>query len=406
MDKIQELKDQITQMIDQSASKADVETKFTELWQAMENRDKDTPDYEQMKSDFETMLETKFSEQEEKQRKTNYEPENEKPFKSFGEFLAKAKNKAEEVKALAEGAGETGGYLVPEEYRSEILRIGVENSVVRNQSARVIPMSTPTLKIPALNQSSNENHLYGGVVAYWTGEGEEKTASEPKFKQIQLDVKKLVGLVVSSDELTDDAITSMGGLLQQMFGETLAFYEDEAFLQGNGVGKPLGVVDAPATVEVTRAAEDDVQTGDLINMMVRFLRRGGSPVWVMNHEVWEKILKLQDGNNNYIFFPGMSGNITGAVPMSLYGYPIIITEKLPQLGTSGDIILADFRYYLIGDRQRLTVDESIHHKFAEDQTTWRFVQRVDGQPWIDSAVTPRSGGDSLSPFVKLNTNTA
>ena len=405
MDKIQELKDQITQMIDESASKADVDTKFNELWQAMDNRDKDTPDYEKMKSDFETMLETKFSELEEKQRKASYEPEEKKDFKCFGDFLAKAKNKAEEVKALAEGAGETGGYLVPEEYREEILRIGVENSVVRNQNARVIPMNTPTLKIPALNQSSNENHLYGGVVAYWTGEGEEKTASEPKFKKIQLDVKKLIGLVVSSDELTDDAITSMGGLLQQMFGETLAFYEDEAFLQGNGVGKPLGVVDAPATVEVTRAATNDVQTGDLINMMVRFLRRGGSPVWVMNHEVWEKILKLQDGNNNYIFFPGMSGNITGGVPMSLYGYPIIITEKLPQLGTSGDIILADFRYYLIGDRQRLTVDESMHHKFAEDETTWRFVQRVDGQPWIDSAVTPRSGGDSLSPFVKLNTDT-
>ena len=405
MDKIQELKDQITQMIDESASKADVDTKFNELWQAMDNRDKNTPDFDQLKSDFETMLETKFSELEEKQRKASYEPEEKKDFKCFGDFLAKAKNKAEEVKALAEGAGETGGYLVPEEYREEILRIGVENSVVRNQSARVIPMNTPTLKIPALNQSSNENHLYGGVVAYWTGEGEEKTASEPKFKKIQLDVKKLIGLVVSSDELTDDAITSMGGLLQQMFGETLAFYEDEAFLQGNGVGKPLGVVDAPATVEVTRAATNDVQTGDLIDMMVRFLRRGGSPVWVMNHEVWEKILKLQDGNNNYIFFPGMSGNITGGVPMSLYGYPIIITEKLPQLGTSGDIILADFRYYLIGDRQRLTVDESMHHKFAEDETTWRFVQRVDGQPWIDSAVTPRSGGDSLSPFVKLNTDT-
>ena len=116
-----------------------------------------------------------------------------------------------------------------------------------------------------------------------------------------------------------------------------------------------------------------------------------------------EIYKLKDENSNYILLPGSNSNISGALPSTIYGIPVIVSEKLPALGTAGDILLADMRYYLIGDRQRLTVDESIHVKFNTDEKSWRFVQRVDGQPWIDSAITPRQGGVTLSPFVKLTT---
>jgi HK97 family phage major capsid protein len=89
------------------------------------------------------------------------------------------------------------------------------------------------------------------------------------------------------------------------------------------------------------------------------------------------------------------------LPTTIYGIPVVVTEKVPAKGSIGDIMLADMRYYLIGDRQRLTIEESMHVKFKFDEKAWRFVQRVDGQPWLDSAITPRAGGSTISPFVIL-----
>jgi HK97 family phage major capsid protein len=124
-------------------------------------------------------------------------------------------------------------------------------------------------------------------------------------------------------------------------------------------------------------------------------------VWIVNQSVLPEIYKLKDENSNYILLPGSNASIAGALPQTVYGIPVIVSEKLPALGTSGDIVLADMSYYLVGDRQQLTVDESIHVKFQTDEKSWRFVSRVAGQPWIDSAITPRNGGVTLSPFVKL-----
>jgi HK97 family phage major capsid protein len=263
-------------------------------------------------------------------------------------------------------------------------------------------MNSPIMKIPSLNMASNASgSLFGGVTAYWGGEAAEKTESNPKFKQITLEAKKLIGYVESSDELIDDSIISMGQLLSDVFSQTIAFEEDAAFLTGNGVNKPLGIINSGATVTVNRAATNSVQTTDLVNMLARFYRRGGTPVWVINQSVLPDIYKLKDENSNYILLPGFNSNISQALPTTIYGIPVIVSEKLPAKGTAGDVMLADFRYYVIGDRQRLTIEESMHVKFKFDEKAWRFVQRVDGQCWLDSAITPRAGGQTISPFVIL-----
>jgi len=305
-------------------------------------------------------------------------------------------------KALAEDTGSTGGYLVPEQFQNELLRVQLEETVVRANGARVIPMNSNILKMPAVNVASNANgSIFGGVTAYWTGEAETKTASQPAFKQVTLQANKLIGYVESSDELNNDSVISLGGLLQDLFTQTIAFEEDNAFLNGNGVGKPLGIINAPATVSVTRTTASKIGTVDLVNMLARFYRKGGQPVWIINQTALPEIYKLKDENSNYILLPGSNSSIANALPTSIYGIPVIVSEKLPALGTSGDILLADMRYYLVGDRQRITIEESMHVKFQTDEKAWRFVTRVDGQPWIDSAITPRNGGDTLSPFVKL-----
>lgn len=388
-----------------NSNKAEIDSKIAELKTAIDNR---SAEVDKQYNNFETKMETKLTEMVEKITNAFPKPnmvseENQNKYgKTMGDFLLKVRNKDNEVKDLAEGAGDTGGYLVPEAFSSEILRVELENSVVRSAGARVINMTTPILKIPALNMASNAaGSIYGGVTAYWTAENASKTESEPDFKRVTLEPKKLCGYTESSDELVDDAIVSMGNLLSEMFGEVLAFEEDYAFLTGNGVGKPLGITVSPCFITVSRNSGSIVVTSDVIDMLARFKGNMARATWIVNQSVLPYIYKLMDENDNFIWHPGGSGNIATAVPGTLYGIPIRVTEKVPAVGTTGDLMLCDFGYYLVGDRQGLRVEESMHYKFQNDQKVWRMVKRVDGQPWLDSAITPRAGGSTLSPFVGI-----
>ena len=85
----------------------------------------------------------------------------------------------------------------------------------------------------------------------------------------------------------------------------------------------------------------------------------------------------------------------------LMGMPVTWTEKLPLLGTQGDILLADWRYYIIGDRQATTIESTKFDRWRFDQTSWRVVHRVDGQPWLSAPLTYADGATTVSPFVIL-----
>ena len=82
---------------------------------------------------------------------------------------------------------------------------------------------------------------------------------------------------------------------------------------------------------------------------------------------------------------------------------MILTEKCKTLGTKGDIYYADLSYYVIGDRQGVTIASSPHVNFTSGQTVWRFTERLDGAVWMDSAVTPANGSNTISPIVALAT---
>ncbi len=87
--------------------------------------------------------------------------------------------------------------------------------------------------------------------------------------------------------------------------------------------------------------------------------------------------------------------------MQLMGIPIAVSEKMQPLGTAKDVALVDFQHYLIGDRQQVDIAYSEHYKFTNNQATWRFVARVDGQPWLRQYVTGQDGSTQLSPYVYL-----
>ena len=123
-----------------------------------------------------------------------------------------------------------------------------------------------------------------------------------------------------------------------------------------------------------------------------------SVAWVANKAVLPQLIIL---GSTYITWTSIAGQ---KVPGTLFGIPLYFTEHVATLGSVGDIGLYDFDQYLIGDRKGLKVDRSIEYRFSNDETTWRFVKRVDGQPLLDSAFTPKRGS-TQSPFVCLASTT-
>ena len=333
-------------------------------------------------------------------------------FEGMAEFLLKihhviiARNGFDpRLKDLGEGAGDQGGFLVPEEFRAELLRITLESALVRPR-ARVVPMGGLTLRYPAIRDASHASTVRGGISAVWSPEaGDVSSATnEPTFAQAVLTAKKLTAYTVSSNELLADSAISLEAILMQLFGEAIAYFEDDAFIAGVGGAQPVGILNADALVSVakeTGQAADTIVWENLIKVYSRLLPGShGRCTWYACQDTFPQlaVMSLSVGTGGA---PVWMNNGVSGPPATILGRPLILTEKAETVGDAGDIVCADFSYYLIGDRQAMTVASSPHVKFINDQTVWRFIQRVDGRPWIDTALTPRNGTLTLSPFVAL-----
>ena len=299
-----------------------------------------------------------------------------------------------------------GGFLIPEQLRSELLRVALETGIVRGR-ARVIPMETLRVPFPAIDATSNASSVFGGIVGYWTEEGAALTESQASFGRIVLDAKKLTAYTTVPNELLSDSITSFQAFIDQIFPEALAFYEDIAFLKGSGVGEPLGSLAAGNTAIVVVAKEVGQPAASIVweNIVKMFSRMlPGSldrAVWVCSIDTFPELatmaLSVGTGGSAIWLNNGQSGP-----PMTILGRPVVFTEKAPGLlGAQGDISFVDFGYYLIGDRQVMSAMSSPHFKFGNDQTAYRIIERLDGRPWLQSAITPQNAGPTLSPFVQL-----
>lgn len=298
-----------------------------------------------------------------------------------------------------------GGFLIPETLRAQLLRIALETAVVRPR-ARVIPMESLTVPFPTVDSTSNASTVYGGVTAYWTEESGQLQETSAKFGRIKLEAKKLTAYTEVPNELFTDSIVSLEAFINEIFPEALAWFEDIAFMRGTGVGEPLGFLHAGNGAAVSVAKEsgqgaDTIVWENLVKMFARMLPTSlGRSVWIANLDTFPELatMALSVGTGGSAIW--LNNGVEGP-PMSILGRPVVFTEKADTLGDAGDINLVDLGYYLIGDRQAVQAATSPHYRFQNDQTAIRFIERVDGRPWIQSAITPNKGANTLSPFVKL-----
>jgi HK97 family phage major capsid protein len=305
-----------------------------------------------------------------------------------------------------------GGFLIPETLRSDILMWSLEHSIVR-PLAQVIPMSSLRVPIPMIDSTSNVSSVFGGIVAYWTEEGAALTESQASFGRVVLDAKKLTAYAEIPNELLADAV-AFGSFFDQIFPQAVAFYEDYAFMQGTGDGEPLGFVNGPAVASV--AKESGQTTGtivweNIVKMYARMLPTSlGKACWLAAIDTFPQLATMAlsvgtGGGPVWIGGPSTDSRSGASTPpVTILGRPVYFTEKLPTLGTTGDICFVDLSYYLIGDRQVMQAQSSPHYKFANDKTAFRVIERVDGRPWLQSAITPKNNSSStLSAFVQVAT---
>jgi len=316
----------------------------------------------------------------------------------------------EEMLNYSSTTGEGGGYLIPEEWRSEIFSgPELEEAVVRPR-ATVIPMNTLRLHYPAVDFTTENGETLGGMIFYWMDEEGTIPDTSANFAEIALNAWRMAGAAVVPNDTLKDA-GALEAWLRTNLPRGIRDFEDRAFLKGDGVKKPLGALHTANPSLIVASAEVGQQAATITwnNVLAMFARMlpecYDSAIWTITPdalpEVFTMALPVGTGGSAVMIAPG-AGNAAPA--MTLLGRPIKWTRKAPGvLGTQGDISLADFRMYAIGDRQDVRLDTSEHAQFLADKTVFKVIERVDGQPLLKSPLTPENGGPTLSAFVQLAT---
>lgn len=341
-------------------------------------------------------------------------PPEEKRFATFGEQLIAAYRAAtpggkvdERLSTrAASGLNETtpsdGGFLVQQDFVKELLKRTYETGILASK-VKKIPITTNAngLKINAVDEDSRGNgSRWGGVQTYWESEADEHTGSKPKFRQIELSLKKLTGLCYATDELLQDA-AALEAVIRQAFAEEFGFKMDDAILDGSGEGEPLGILNCGALIKVEKEKDQKaiITVENLIKMWNRLWSKSrANAVWYINQEIEPHLYTLKLGDKP-VYIP--AGGISEKPYGTIFGRPVIPLEQCNAEGEVGDIVLADVGQYLLIDKGGVKAASSIHVRFLYDESVFRFIYRADGKPIWNKPLTPYKGKSTISPFVAL-----
>ena len=320
--------------------------------------------------------------------------------------------------SMAERVGSEGGFLVPETLRSEILALALEEGVMRD-GATVIPMDSLRVPIPAVDDTSHASSVFGGVQAFWTAEGASLKASAPSFARVVLEAAKLTAFTQIPNELLQDSVTPMDVWFHTFFPQAVSFFEDLAFLTGDGVNQPEGLINCPGATVVDPGTSATIALADVIAMLCRLwppsLKRAR---WVCSPDALKQLLGLGlvVGSTaiappalltGYQAIEAPAGSDNSGVNFRLFGRPLRVSEKMPYPGggINGTLALYDPTAYLIGDRQAMQVASSAEYSFANDEVSYRVIERLDGRGWQRTPLTPANGSSSTLSMIVLLADT-
>lgn len=341
-------------------------------------------------------------------------------FRTFGEklqavrFAATPGNRPDErlYQAAALGQQEAvasdGGYAVGYEYGSTILeKVYATGSLIDRVKKQPITVGNG-IKIPAVDETSRaDGSRSGGIRAYWVEEAGTITASQAKIRQNTLTLKKVAAVVYVTEELLADA-AALEAWVNRNLPRELQFKIEDAIVNGDGAGKPLGWKDSPAVVSVAKETGQAAATIVYPNAVKMWARMWApsrpTSVWLINQDCEPQLYQMAQTvgvGGSPVFLP--AGGASAQPFSTLFGRPILPVEYCSTLGTVGDIQLVDPEQYTLANKGDVQMASSMHVQFLTDQMAFRFTMRVDGLPDWNAPLTPFKGTNTLSPFVTLAT---
>lgn len=278
--------------------------------------------------------------------------------------------------ALQIGTDTEGGYLVPDEYEKTLVEALEEENIFR-KLAHVINTASGDRKIPVVASKGN---------ASWVDEEGAITDSDDSFSQVSIGAYKLGTLIKVSNELLNDSVFNLEAYISKEFARRIGNKEEDAFFNGDGVGKPTGIFNKTggASVGVTAASATAITADELIDLFYSLkapYRK--KAVWVLNDSTVKAIRKLKDANGNYLWQPAL----TAGTPDTILGRPVFTSAFVPEIKAGAKTIaFGDFSYYWIADRQGRNFKKLSELYAATDQTGFVATQRVDGKLILPEAI--------------------
>jgi HK97 family phage major capsid protein len=296
--------------------------------------------------------------------------------KAFWNAIRSKNPRPEILNSLLEGTDSEGGYLVPDEFEHTLVQKLTAANVLR-PLCHVIQTSFGDRKIPVVASKGT---------ADWVDEEGTYPLSDDTFSQVVLGAYKLATMIKVSEELLSDSVFDIEGYVSDQFGKRIGDKEEDAFLTGNGVSKPIGILHTTggAEVGVTTAGASAI-TGDELIDLVYSLRAPyrKSAVFVLNDTTVKLLRKLKDGDGQYLWRPGITEN----APDTILGHRIVTSEFMPSVSAGNkSIAFGDFSYYWIADRQGRTFKRLNELYATTGQIGFLASQRLDGKLILPEAI--------------------
>jgi HK97 family phage major capsid protein len=319
-------------------------------------------------------------------------------FENVGEFLHAVKNGDPKGRLKSLATGDVG-ILIPAQFSQNILRLNGEDELVMPRATNIPAGSPPDapFTVPYLQQGADG--VMGGIMLTWTGEA--KTVSDtkdPVIKDLTLTPNEVSGLATINNKTLNNWGAS-GAFVENLLRMAWVGGRDSKFIGGSGAGCPLGFRNAPGAIKIKRDTAVIVKYIDVVTMLSRLLPEAlGGAMFIASITILPTLMTLKDEANNYIF---NAGDATRGVPATLAGLPLKFTGKTPTKGNEGDLILVNFSYYLTKSGSGPYVAISEHVKFTTNQTVFKIVANIDGQPWVKDPLMLEDGKTTVSPYVIL-----
>ena len=296
--------------------------------------------------------------------------------KNFWNAIRRKQMTPEMVNALQIGTDSEGGYLVPDEYEKTLVEALEEENIFR-KLAHVISTSSGDRKIPVVASKGS---------ASWVDEEGTIPDSDDAFNQVSIGAYKLGTLIKVSNELLNDSVFNLESYISKEFARRIGSKEEDAFFNGNGTGKPVGIFNATggAEVGVTAASATAITADEIIDLFYSLkapYRKNA--VWILNDATIKAIRKLKDNNGNYLWQP----SLTAGTPDTILGRPVYTSSYVPTIAAGAKTIaFGDFSYYWIADRAGRNFKKLTELYAANDQTGFVATQRVDGKLILPEAI--------------------